>query len=732
MNVTIYEGFNKNRGDYPLLAILNGIRNGRWSKTVESIREAIGAGDSDKADRLKKSLPAFTLSATYSGSRKKDSITSYSGWIMLDVDKLDADQVDPVVWKAVDCAYTVFCFRSPSGRGVKIGVDPLAAEGSPLVEHALTLENHKATFLACARYYEKLLGVAVDPSGKDPGRLCFVSYDSEVFVRENKESEESKDSKALKASKGVKAVKDIQGVKDIKGVKGVKGFDNPQTPVNHNACATLAAIKRIRRRTTSKGRYEEGNRNNYVFRFSCICCEENIPIEEALAYCRTRFKDLSDEELAATVSSGYHTVEEAAANGKNEKSEKDEKDEKRKNRLLAKTEDWLRQNYQFRFNVITRFIEFRPSGSEEPYVLLDDQGENSIWRALQHDGITIKINILHILLMSDFCPRFDPFRNYFEALPPWDGVTDHIRNLAETVEVDNKELWYRALRRFLVAMVASALDREVVNHTVLVLASEQGKGKTTWCLNIIPPELHAYRYSGIPDPRSKDTMDILSKNLLVNLDELGTLTMKELNPLKEMITKNVLHYRPYYGRNMEHHVRIASFLGSVNSTQVFADLTGSRRFASFEARRIDYLSPVDYVGVYSQVMALYREGFRFWLNDTEIEEMNINNETFRIRSPEEEIFHTWVRLPQADDTNVQYLTASQILAILCLKVPMRMDHNAAIRIGMILKKEGFESFFKRNRRLYAVVIHSLDEVNAENEKRETEQFGSNSKSADNE
>ncbi len=43
-----------------------------------------------------------------------------------------------------------------------------------------------------------------------------------------------------------------------------------------------------------------------------------------------------------------------------------------------------------------------------------------------------------------------------------------------------------------------------------------------------------------------------------------------------------------------------------------------------------------------------------------------------------------------------------------------------------------EKLFKRNRRLYAVVIHSLDEVNAQNEKRETEQPGGNVKSADSE
>jgi len=425
-----------------------------------------------------------------------------------------------------------------------------------------------------------------------------------------------------------------------------------------------------------------------------------------------RFKDFGEAELTATVESSYRTVDENPPEGQPQKTKAAQRE--RNEQIITQTQNWLLKHFQLRFNVITRYVEFRRrKKKKEPFKPLDDQTENSIWCALQLDGIPVRLTVLHTILISDFCPEYDPFQDYFGSLPAWDGETDYIRELAETVEVENTELWYRALRRFLVAMVASALDKDVVNHTVLVLSSDQGKGKTTWCLNLIPPELHDYRYSGIPDPRSKDSQSILARCLLVNLDELGTLTMRELNPLKEMITKSVIHLRLPYERNMQHFPRIASFTGSVNSTLVFADRTGSRRWASFEARRIDYLKRVNYEGVYSQVMALLRGGFRFWLDDEEIEEMNENNESFRIRPPEEEIFQTWVRKPEEGDTNIEYLTSAQILAFLCHKVPLQMTHSALTCIGMILKKEGFEHFFRRKKRVYAIVFYTVEQVDAE-------------------
>jgi len=286
MNITIFERFNQNLGDFPLVTILNGVRDGRWSKKVNAIRNALSEGDTERADRLKKSLPAFTFSATYSGNRRKESISRYTGLIILDVDKLDADQVDPIAWAAADCPYTLFCFRSPSGRGVKIGVDPLAVDEAPLIRHALTMENHKTTFLDCAAFYEKLLDVAVDPSGKDPGRLCFVSADADLYL--NAEALE-------KASKRSVAMPEQPVITEVAAVEVKPEKENDEKNVPADACTLLALFKRIRTRVTIKaGRYAEGNRNNYIFRFACLCRAENIPQEETLGYCRNRFKDFGE------------------------------------------------------------------------------------------------------------------------------------------------------------------------------------------------------------------------------------------------------------------------------------------------------------------------------------------------------------------------------------------------------------------------------------------------------
>ena len=189
--------------------------------------------------------------------------------------------------------------------------------------------------------------------------------------------------------------------------------------------------------------------------------------------------------------------------------------------------------------------------------------------------------------------------------------------------------------------------------------------------------------------------------------------MKELNALKEMITKSVIHIRPVYARNTEHFPRIASFIASVNTSQVFRDTTGSRRFANFLAHRIDYEAPVDYAALYSQVMHLYRSGFRFWLDEEDIRGINANNEAFRIRSPEEELLNTWIYPPKPGEKHqIKCLTATDILGVISGRTPMNLPPKSAVQVGLILKKEGFESFYRGNKRLYKVVVRTVDEVDA--------------------
>ena len=105
--------------------------------------------------------------------------------------------------------------------------------------------------------------------------------------------------------------------------------------------------------------------------------------------------------------------------------------------------------------------------------------------------------------MSDFSETFHPFRSYFEGLAPWDGVTDWIGQLADTVDTTRPAFWRGCLKRWLIAQVAGSMELGVENHTILLLAGGQGLGKTSWLRNLVPPELRDYLFTGNVNPYSK-------------------------------------------------------------------------------------------------------------------------------------------------------------------------------------------------------------------------------------
>ena len=64
---------------------------------------------------------------------------------------------------------------------------------------------------------------------------------------------------------------------------------------------------------------------------------------------------------------------------------------------------------------------------------MTDTIENSLWRAMQKEGINADLSRLHTLLTSDFVPEYHPLTDYLNTLPPWDGTSDPIGKLAAMV-----------------------------------------------------------------------------------------------------------------------------------------------------------------------------------------------------------------------------------------------------------------------------------------------------------
>lgn len=301
-------------------------------------------------------------------------------------------------------------------------------------------------------------------------------------------------------------------------------------------------------------------------------------------------------------------------------------------------ENWLNASYDFRYNIIKQKPEWK--AKTDPYFApIDKYKLLSIKRELDAVGFTISKDGLLDILCSSFAPAVNPVKDYFNKLKH-DGH-DHISDLAATAQCANPDKWPDYLKKWLVGVVANVfIDERCANHVMLVLTGEQGKFKTTWLENLCPKQLKPYLFTGKLNLESKDTLTLIAENLFVNIDDqLKQLHKKDENELKNLITINHVKYRKPYDPIITEYPHLCSFMGSVNGNEFLNDPTGSRRFLPFEVLELNIKAAqaINMDGVWSQAMALFKQGVRYWFNDDEISELNQRNEAFSMVSTEEQL-----------------------------------------------------------------------------------------------
>lgn len=119
--------------------------------------------------------------------------------------------------------------------------------------------------------------------------------------------------------------------------------------------------------------------------------------------------------------------------------------------MLAQIEMYLRSKYQFRYNLVTSKVEFRHVTGAD-FEDMTDFDYHSLLRKLKYADLSCSISSLRQILSSDFVVSYDPYLEFVNTLPAWDGQ-DHIGALVATVKTDNPDFWEVCLRKWLVAMV---------------------------------------------------------------------------------------------------------------------------------------------------------------------------------------------------------------------------------------------------------------------------------------
>ena len=370
--------------------------------------------------------------------------------------------------------------------------------------------------------------------------------------------------------------------------------------------------------------------------------------------------------------------------------------------------------------------------------------ERSVWKEMtkqdinsivchcaQECDVNITSREVMTALQSDLIPDVHPLREYVLSCREWTpDQSDWLDFVAQQVKVKpsgeevkgnkarNEELWRACFKKWFVAMVASWMRDEVVNHQVLVLIGKQGIFKTTWLEHLIPPHLRAYACKlANSNELNKDERLRIAEFGLISLDEIDSMNNRELNQLKSVITATDVNERAAYAYTKERRVRLASFCASGNRRDFLTDITGNRRWLPFEVESIQnpFHTQLPYEQMYAEAWALAQDPlFSYWFDLDEIEVLEQHNQHFRDESNEEQLLDVYFAVPTTDATNAKFLTTAEISERLIyygnIKKPMTLS-----RLGVLLSQKGFLSVRRGNpsRRGWIIYERESQEVNAE-------------------
>ena len=272
-------------------------------------------------------------------------------------------------------------------------------------------------------------------------------------------------------------------------------------------------------------------------------------------------------------------------------------------------------------------------------------------------------------------------------------------------------LWRVCFKKWFVAMVASWMKDEVVNHQVLVLIGKQGIFKTTWLEHLIPPHLRAYACKlANSNDLNKDERLRIAEFGLISLDEIDSMNNRELNQLKSVITATDVNERAAYAYTKERRVRLASFCASGNRRDFLTDITGNRRWLPFEVEEIQnpFYTLLPYERMYAQAWALAQDPlFSYWFDLDEIEVLEEHNQHFRDESNEEQLLPILFDVPA--EGRGEFMTTAQISERLVtygnIKKPMALG-----RLGVLMGSMGYRSVTRGNRqaRLRGWIVYQRD------------------------
>lgn len=419
------------------------------------------------ATREKSSCPCFAVAVRFAGGKQQAHISGWTSLCIVDIDDVPADRLSEVMAAVRTSPYTLLSYTTISGKGIRI---LFKTDGLTADNTKQNLKHYRQAFDQGNRYYAELTGYECDLKCKNATRLSGLSHDPDVYFNP----------------------------------KATPFHLEPLTP-RPTPAQNAAGKRKLKKALAGAARtlqnegiaYEPHHRNEYIMRTD----EHNtLPLPET-NYVKERYADVTE------------------------------------------IESFLGSQATFRQNVITGQCEVafgNDSGNTDAtpaptatngYVPLTDRDVNTLWSRMNKEFKPVRLNDIYNVQHSEYVPSFNPFREYLYRLKPWDGVTDYIGALADTVHVKGDQKRFKEyFRKWFVNILPTLLEEHAVNHEILVLIGPQGSYKTTWFSRLLPPELQCYFYTKMNSGTvTKDDLFTLTEFALICLEEIDEMRPAELS-----------------------------------------------------------------------------------------------------------------------------------------------------------------------------------------------------------
>ena len=356
------------------------------------------------------------------------------------------------------------------------------------------------------------------------------------------------------------------------------------------------------------------------------------------------------------------------------------------NPKLEELQNFLNANFDFRYNILSDMPECRRKNTTT-YRMIDKRMMNTLCMEAMMQGVDCKDADVKRFLFSERIPTHHPFKDYMATLPEWDG-TDRVTMLA--ARVSGNGMWLNGFHCWMLGMVAQWMGypARCANAVAPILIStEQGMCKSTFCSILLPEELRAYYTDKFAITSTSGCEQKLSTFGLINMDEFNQYNERMMTILKNLMQMKKVNYRKCFKAYFSDLPRIASFIGTSNEKSLLTDETGSRRFLCIEVEKPIDCSPIDYAQLYAQLKWELEAGKRYWLSKEEELEIQEHNRAFYRHSPEEEAFYKVFALPKEGEPSFE-LTATDIFNRLQKRFPVLFRGVNPKHFGKVMTKVG--------------------------------------------